>query len=132
MQHETVDRVGGDTGILEAAADHVRHHADLRDGTPLCPPCGRWPAVIVVEGPPSTKSLARLRPSALSRGPMTPGEAQSSGLRGDQSQLPVLQNRAGHEGKLSLIDAVSLAGGFSTKAKLDDVLLISGGLIDPS
>jgi hypothetical protein len=63
---------------------------------------------------------------------MTPGEAQCSGLRRDQSQLPVLQNQAGREGKLSLIDAVSLAGGFSTKAKLDDLLIISGGLADPT
>ncbi len=36
------------------------------------------------------------------------------------------------EGKLSLIDAVGLAGGFSTKAKLDHVLIISGGLADPT
>src|SRR5271166_3183902 len=36
------------------------------------------------------------------------------------------------EGKLSLMDAVGLAGGFSTKAKLDHVLIISGGLADPT
>jgi hypothetical protein len=30
------------------------------------------------------------------------------------------------------MDAVGLAGGFSTKAKLDHVLVISGGIIDPT
>ncbi len=36
------------------------------------------------------------------------------------------------EGKLSLIDAVGLAGGFNTKAKLDHILVISGGIADPT
>jgi protein involved in polysaccharide export with SLBB domain len=36
------------------------------------------------------------------------------------------------DGQLSLMDAVGLAGGFSTKAKLDHVLIISGGLSDPN
>ena len=35
------------------------------------------------------------------------------------------------DGQLSLMDAVGLAGGFSTKAKLDHVLIISGGIVDP-
>src|SRR5271165_4154419 len=36
------------------------------------------------------------------------------------------------EGKLSLMDAVGLAGGFGAKAKVDHVLVISGGLTDPT
>jgi polysaccharide export outer membrane protein len=36
------------------------------------------------------------------------------------------------DGQLSLMEAVSLAGGFSTKAKLDHVVVISGGLSEPS
>lgn len=36
------------------------------------------------------------------------------------------------EGTLSLMDAVGLAGGFGAKAKLDHVLIISGGLTDPT
>jgi protein involved in polysaccharide export with SLBB domain len=36
------------------------------------------------------------------------------------------------EGNLSLMDAVGLAGGFGAKAKLDHVLVISGGISDPT
>jgi len=36
------------------------------------------------------------------------------------------------EGKFNLMDAVGLAGGFTTKAKLDHVLIISGGLTEPT
>jgi protein involved in polysaccharide export with SLBB domain len=36
------------------------------------------------------------------------------------------------EGQLSLMDAVGLAGGFNTKAKVDHVLVISGGIADPT
>lgn len=36
------------------------------------------------------------------------------------------------EGKLSLMDAVGLAGDFGVKAKLDHVLIISGGISDPT
>jgi hypothetical protein len=36
------------------------------------------------------------------------------------------------EGNLSLMDAVDEAGGSTTKAKLDHVLVVSGGLADPT
>jgi polysaccharide export outer membrane protein len=36
------------------------------------------------------------------------------------------------DGQLSLMDAIGLAGGFNPKAKLDHVLVISGGLSDPT
>jgi protein involved in polysaccharide export with SLBB domain len=36
------------------------------------------------------------------------------------------------EGNLSLMDAVGEAGGSTTKAKLDHVLVVSGGLADPT
>jgi protein involved in polysaccharide export with SLBB domain len=45
------------------------------------------------------------------------------------------EKRAGKvtwEGRFNLIDAVGMAGGFTTKAKLDHVLIISGGLTDPT
>jgi polysaccharide export outer membrane protein len=36
------------------------------------------------------------------------------------------------EGDLNLVNAVGLAGGFTPKAKLDHVLIVSGGLTDPT
>ncbi len=36
------------------------------------------------------------------------------------------------DGNFNLIDAIGLAGGFSTKAKQDHMLIISGGVTDPT
>src|SRR5208282_291417 len=88
----------------------------------------RWPGVSrapVQAGRPQAECLSTAQFVSV-------GGKHEFQLRLRDRRSPTSRGKVTWEGKFNLMDAVGMASGFTTKAKVDHVLVISGGLADPT